>query len=92
MSYRPVPTTEEELVNPRSDPAKARQFKSPTRILLAVSTLVLVFLGFQLGKWYSSCPEPVDQSYNKNVTGHSVDTQTEIPDTEMSPHEKRSVA
>ncbi|KAF8481488.1 glycoside hydrolase superfamily [Gautieria morchelliformis] len=88
MSYRPVPTTEEEE---STSPARAVQFKSPTRLLLAVSAFVLVFLGFQVGKWYSFQPEQVDQSI-KNSPAQSVGHQIELPNTEMSPREKFSVA
>jgi hypothetical protein len=91
MTYRPVPTEEEEdPVYPPSQPVEARRFKSPTRLLLVLSAFVLVFLGFRLGKWYSTNPDQLDESLKDNVN-HSVGDHIELPDTEMS-HEKRNVA
>jgi hypothetical protein len=91
MSYRPVPTTEEEDSASLSKPARSLQFTSPTHLLLVISAFVLVFLGFQLGKWYSFQPEQVDQSI-KNSPIQSIGHQIELPNSEMSPREKLSVA
>lgn len=93
MTYRPVPTTEEEeeeedTVHSASSPVQAHQFNSPTCLLLVISALVLVFLGFKLGKWYSANPEQLDETF-KDKVNHSIGNHI---DTEMSPHEKRNVA
>lgn len=91
MTYRPVPTTEEEeedTVHSAPSPVQARQFNSPTRLLLVISAFVLVFLGFKLGKWYSANPEKPDEIF-KDKVNHSIGNHI---DTEMSPHEKRNVA
>ncbi|KAF8577313.1 glycoside hydrolase family 18 protein [Ramaria rubella] len=94
MSYRPVPTTEDEgqvYLPSTSKPAKYFRSKSQIPLLFGLSALVFLFLGFQLGKWYTS-PAQHRQSSEGTSTHSGGDYKLKLLDIEMSSPEKRNVA